>query len=416
MYAKIHIVPLISPLHEREYYEGVLNMVKKAIGDEEKSFVEIHKPVEKPSQAEELKVGKHDIILLLFITGGTSRTAKHVISSLTNPLILVSLPYHNSLPSLLSARTLARDLKRRHIHIHVASLENATEKIRRIVRTIISDWKLKEGNIVVMFGEVSDKHRRIIEENIGCKILPVSSDDIRRLEEDITETDIYQKTLKTILQLGVGREEAEKLARLTTVMIRVAGEYKANIVTFDCFDYLVRNKLTPCIPFSILNSWGIIAPCECDIESGIALYYTYKILGKPGWMVNLVNVEGSKLEVAHCTIPLSLLSKPIIQKHFESGYPHALTGVILNELVEKECTLLRISIARREITAIRGRVERHGPLSPNQCRMQATIKVYGDAYSILEKLTGNHHIVAFDNIVDELKVIALLNEFKLNIC
>ncbi|WP_243681025.1 hypothetical protein [Vulcanisaeta souniana] len=101
------------------------------------------------------------------------------------------------------------------------------------------------------------------------------------------------------------------------------GKYDA--LAINCFPYLVKHRVTPCLALARLNEeGGLIAACEADLRALFSMIIARELTGYSGWIANTNRIEGSRVTMAHCTIALNMVSNARAVTHFESGFSYGL--------------------------------------------------------------------------------------------
>jgi L-fucose isomerase-like protein len=155
---------------------------------------------------------------------------------------------------------------------------------------------------------------------------------------------------------------------------------------------VLGEKTTGCFALSRLADEGVTAACEGDVPSTLALLWASRLTGSPAWMANPARADVSKgrLLLAHCTVPLSLVSRYVVRSHFESGLGAGIAG----KLAAEKVTLIRVGgrnldrlwTAEGEITAT--------PHEEGLCRTQAELALSSEAVrSLLDDPLGNHLVL-----------------------
>jgi len=172
-------------------------------------------------------------------------------------------------------------------------------------------------------------------------------------------------------------------------------ELELDAVTVRCFDLVTGRGATGCLALSRLADDGVVAGCEGDLVSALAMLWVRKRLGLPSWMANPARIDfaANTLRLAHCTVPRCMVSGYALRSHFESGLGAAVQG----SLPTGPVTLLRIGgkgldrvwVAEGEITA-QGTEE-------TMCRTQAEVRLRGGAPAA----TGRPHAPSVADLLEE---------------
>lgn len=147
--------------------------------------------------------------------------------------------------------------------------------------------------------------------------------------------------LTTATEIKEAKQDDVKYAfRVKPALEKIIESFGLTACTVRCFDLVKLLGTSGCLALSDLNDLGVIAGCEGDIVSTIAMLWVREYLGLATWMANpsRVDFENNTLLLAHCTIPKTLTSSYKLRSHFESGLGVAIEG----DVAMKEATLIRI--------------------------------------------------------------------------
>lgn len=142
-----------------------------------------------------------------------------------------------------------------------------------------------------------------------------------------------------------------------------------------------------------LNDEGIVAGCEGDVPSTLAMLWVRHLLGQPTWMANPValDVDRNELVLAHYTVAPSMVEGFALGTHVESGLGVGIGG----HFAEQPVTLIRLGGADLdECWITEGDIVGTGD-DTDLCRTQATIAVSsGNVGDLLTHPLGNHLVLA----------------------
>jgi L-fucose isomerase-like protein len=148
---------------------------------------------------------------------------------------------------------------------------------------------------------------------------------------------------------------------------------------------------------------GVIAGCEGDLMSTVAMLWTRELLEARPWMANPAQIDLRKdtLCLAHCTVPISLVESYRLRSHFESGLGVAIQGSFKPGPV----TLMRIGGSEmRQVWLAEGEILRSGD-ADNLCRTQAHIRLGagGTVSDLIRAPLGNHLVTVAGHHLDRLR-------------
>ncbi len=180
-------------------------------------------------------------------------------------------------------------------------------------------------------------------------------------------------------------------------------------ITVECFSLVKEKHVTACLPLALLNDEGTPAACEGDTVSLVGMMILQALTGKIPWMANIVEIGDDHITLAHCTVPMDLLSDHYITTHYETGEGTAVKGHLQNG----KYTLVRFNkhldqLFVSEATTL------EGTELAEACRTQVTFAVNkNDAKLLKEKPLGNHHLILpgwYANILKKMAEIMQLND------
>ena len=376
------VVAFISPLHEGRVSLPKVDAVVKDLED-----------------VGRLNLGKVDVLVALIMSGGVSRLVaglaqQHNVAR----VILASHPGNNSLASALDAKALLGDLGVSVGLIHVddePSLVKAIEAGRAASRIL--------GSRVALLG-VGDKGAlgRRFEEAFRAHVDAIPMDAFEEAVEEapIAEAEDFVRHIAARVRFrGVDLGKLIEVGKIYAAMRRLYRQYDAAAI--NCFPYLIKHRVTPCLALARLNEEGLIAACEADLRAVPLMLISRELTGYSGWIANVNHLSGNMLTISHCTIALNMVDEPTALTHFESGYEYGLTG----RIKFREVTLASMSSDFKRAAVTRGVVAESGLLSSNVCRTQARILVNFDIRSLAAKAPYNHHVMIPGNEADRVRAI-----------
>ena len=149
-----------------------------------------------------------------------------------------------------------------------------------------------------------------------------------------------------------------------------------------------------------MNEKGIIGTCEGDVPSLLSMYVLNKITGCAGFQANpsRIDVNNKKMVLAHCTLPLNMVTSYSLDTHFESGMGVAVKG----ELKEETITIFKLSRNLKDYYVTTGKIIRN-LYEDNLCRTQIEISVDENIEYFLTRPYGNHHVVVYGDHKKEIQ-------------
>lgn len=378
---KVNVFPLVSSLHSQDQInENTKNLLGELMSASDVEF--------NVTSLDDLYEG--DLALILIQSGGSEGLFLENFLKLKAPYYLLTYGNNNSLAASLEILSYLKDNNldgevlhgsNEYIVDRVKSLAKGEAKYRLGVIGKPSDWLIASA---VNYDSAKRLH--------GIDLVDISIDEIRTR---------YAKSINDYnLTFDYDKEEIDKALRLHKVLEGVKTDYNLDGLTIRCFDLLGDLKTTACLSLALLNKEGIVATCEGDIPTMVSMHILNKITGQRGFQANpsRIDVEGGKMILAHCTLPLDMADKYYLDTHFESGIGVAVKGY----LKEEKVTIFKLSRNLKDYFVTSGRILRNLEES-NLCRTQIEVAVDNSINYFLTRPYGNHHVVIYGDHVDAIR-------------
>lgn len=390
----IVVVPFASKAHGEEYYLGVFELLKRHLV---KHGVEVHNKIVTETEEAEYAGKKYSDFLpiAMVLTGGTSSNIEVFASNgHFERVILFSHSEHNSLASAVSAKN---KIERRGVIgliYHCSDIDGVEcgmviDRMVKIAKAVATIVRSRIGLVVdrTVKNDIEEAFESRFNATLCIKPFDDLLNEMKKFDQDkVSNTVEYiAKTLDVKL---VG-EAVEAIARLYLALKSFIHSEKLDAVAVDCFPFILRQRVTPCIPLALLNAEGFVAGCEADLPALLGLIVSKAITDKSGWIANIVDVRSTRCILAHCTIALDIVRNVKVVPHFETETPYSLSGEYAGDTV----TLLSVDRDFSIATMARGKVEASGDIGFAACRSQMVVELEYPASYIINVAPNNHHIV-----------------------
>jgi len=407
---------LFAAVASRLHVERAKRTSELAFSALKEEGVELKGSPEPILEAEELSralAEQADLRVVFVASGGTSRLMSKALQGLE--VLLWAHPSDNSLPSALSAREKLRASGgwRGEVVFSIGP-DTLPDELRAEIRAARAARELGNLELLVIGGrEVAERLARALSALLGegrpgvrqlspvklmglleARAEPLSLSDAMAILKGITGEEVTKKLeeglVKSVQMALLLEQEVSKLPGLP-------------VVTFDCFSMIEELGLAPCVTVGLLLEHGITAVCEADPAALLLMAACRVLADTPAWMANLARFdrEAGTITLAHCTACPSLAAswpyRGTFLPHFESGQPVALDIWLRRAPV----VLANLQLGQRKLVLARGRVRDSGMGEEGLCRTQALVELEGDLDAFLRE-TGNHHVVCYEDIYDEL--------------
>ena len=343
---------------------------------------------------EEVDLNKADVLVLYPLTGGTENGLKE-FAVYRKPIIIYGDPFNNSIAAGIELREYFRE------RLIPATLVKEKDELKAALLGYEDSAELFEKFLRVRLGLIGRVSPWLINERFELPYVHISLKKFYEYYEDTNEEEgleVIEKIVENAREIKEpDRKSLAKAGRVYLALKKIIGDYKLDGFTIGCFDLIGKIGTTPCLALAILNTEGIPAACEGELNSLLGMLLVRKFFDKPAFMGNIADYGDDYLILAHCTAPL--LGGYVLRTHFESG-----TGVgVAVEMPRGKASLLKV----RGRKAIVAGVEVVGTeRSENRCRTQVRLRVE-EAKDFVDGTIGNHHLLAY---VDSEELADLLSE------
>lgn len=335
--------------------------------------------------------------VVLSATGGVEQqildtvAARHVVAP-WEPVTIVAHPLHNSLPAALEAlaRLRADGIEGRIVQLPADDLLRTAltdlEALHRIRRARIglvgtpSDW------LVASVPEASAFRARW-----GAELVDVDIGDTIAAQRS-ADPELVRPVAVKFTGRGEPTGETMAASALHPALVATIERERVDAVAVRCFDFLTELETSGCVALAELNDTGVVAGCEGDVASTMAMLIARAVLDQPAWIANpaSIDVAGDRLVLAHCTVAPSMVDDLELHTHFESGLGIGLRGTF----PAGAYTLLRLGgpVLERHWFA-EAELEGTGD-SDDLCRTQVALRLTDrPARELLDDPLGNHLVM-----------------------
>lgn len=384
--ARFAFLVVASPLHDVDAVEAIVAPVADRLV--ECGGVRVATGLDRPDRP----------LVLVVATGGTEAAILAVAAQRSDltpraPVILVSHGLHNSLPASLEA--LAR-LRRDGHRGRIVQIDAPGEPETSL--TDLDAIHRLQGARLGLVGTPSEwlvasvPDRDALRDRWGISLVDVDVDEPVRHHRESSDEQSRVVAL-AFSPDGPPADDLLAAAALHPALTASIERHRLDAVTVRCFDFLSDLHTSGCVALAALNDAGVVAGCEGDVASAVAMMLVRELLGAPAWIANpsAVNPDAGRLLLAHCTVAPSMVTDVTVTTHFESGLGIGLRGSFP---VDAWVTLLRLGgTALERCWLAEARIVASGD-SPDLCRTQVTLEVTGDRLTeLIDDPLGNHVVL-----------------------
>lgn len=354
--------------------------------------------------------------IILIGSGGTENLFLKQLKEDDEPIVILSTSRNNSLPACLEIKTYLENHNK--LCFLLAGDENHIANMIKHIASIISAYKSVKDNRLGLIGGASSwliaspVEPKVIYTNFKQNIIKIKMSELEELIEQEEKEMLDLKHINhsnELIAKADNQEDLEMALVIYNALKKLVKKYNLNGLTIRCFDIIKKYKNTACLALALLNEEGITAGCEGDIHSLVTMHIVNSLTNRSSFMANpsKFNYEDQSVMLAHCTVPLNMVTSFKLMTHFESGLGIGIKG----ELPEGRVTLCKIApdYTLENTLCIPATIKENLNLA-NYCRTQILVALNEDGLlELLKASFGNHIIVAYGDVYqDFLPLLSLL--------
>lgn len=350
------------------------------------------------------EIKKYDFAFTFIGGGGTEGLFLKILDKLPKPVFLLATPNNNSLAAAMEILSYLNqnDIEGEIIH---GSLEKVAKRLSDLAKVFevkkkINNFKIarvgKPSDWLISSDVDADESKRLN----GIEIIDI---EMEEFFEEISRKKYQENEYTRLIKAkDFDAEEIETSLYIYGALKRLCDKYNLDGVTVRCFDLLEPIHSTGCVALAILNAEGIYASCEGDVPSLVSMAVLGELTGKPIFQANpsMIDPEAKEMILAHCTLPVNMVTDFYLMTHYESGLGVALRG----KIAAGDVTLFKSSGLLDSYFVSKANLIEN--LTKNDlCRSQIKIQIDDEAIEyFFTQSIGNHHLICtgdYVEIVDE---------------
>jgi L-fucose isomerase-like protein len=354
--------------------------------------------------------------IILIGSGGTENLFLKRLKDLPEPLVILSTSRNNSLPASLEIKTYLENHNK--LCFLLVGDENHIANMIKHIATIINAYNSVKDNRLGLIGNpsswliASPVEPKMIYQNFKQNIVKIKMKELEELieqeEKEMLDINVVPHA-KEFIKKAESRDDLQFSLVIYNALKKLIAKYQLNGLTIRCFDLVKKYKQTACLALAMLNEEGITSGCEGDVPSLITMHIVNSLTNRSSFMANpsKFNYEDNSIMLAHCTVPLNMVTSYKLMTHFESGLGIGVKG----ELPEGRITLCKIApdYSLENTLCIPANLKENLSLE-GYCRTQISVALGEEGLlEILKASFGNHIIVSYGDVYqDFLPLLSLL--------
>ncbi len=411
---KVYVMPIGSTASPdvSSDYEGMLNSLKKL--DAELVFGSpLNDEVSILHRVDEVKKLDLDAAVVLSLHGFTGHLQALFVEALGLPAVIWTLPVRYSLPTAASAVGYLRErgFKVRLVHGPPtdAGVIRSIEQFVKVASTVSRLAKIRIGVIGGIIPPMVASHydRTILKSRFGVEVVHIPLGDVMRSYNSITDEEISDKfkELSSKFSVEAPEDDVRKALKLYLAIKKLQKTLKLDAVALECYTELFQMfNVNPCIGYVDDEIIG----CEGEILNVVGLLIAKWLSGKEALISDPFSVSNDGvLTFMHCAAPASVADSPSKVHVVLSEPPSIIKTRIPVVHCRPEIPLTEVTIFRiyggliDKIHITRGNVVSYDIGKA----LQINVKIDNPS-GFVKEVAGNHYVIAFGNISEEVKLIS----------
>jgi len=254
------------------------------------------------------KEGGVDLICLALATWGSDHIVLDMLEHADVPVITWAFPGINtgSLCGCQQIDCVLKELGKEYMFVYGDS-PHALKEIRSYSRAVALKRKLRnirlglvghrtEGMTEVSYDEFA------LKSAIGPRIVHIGADKLKEGIRGISDGEAeiqWKEVIKKVGEVNVKRQEGLYSIKAYMALKHLVMKYGLSGLAMGCYPDLMG---IVCLAHSLLDEEGVMASCEGDVNSTVAMLMIYELTGKPVHNTDLLAIhEGDDSAVfSHC--------------------------------------------------------------------------------------------------------------------
>ncbi|MBI9070859.1 MAG: hypothetical protein JEY94_04640 [Melioribacteraceae bacterium] len=365
------------------------------------------------------ELNKYSSLVIFVSSGGTEEIIDSVINVVNKPVLMWAYPKSNSLAASIEVYAVLKEDNPVKL-FYSDNIKELSKEIERFVKVTNTIEKVNSANLG-MIGEASpwlltSRGKKSIS-HFKTKLVNIDINKIPEYVNQVSDKDglkVSRNLKKKFNKISVSETDLLNSSKVYLALKTIIKEYNLNSMTIKCFDLLPYNY-TACMGVSMCNDDEIVTGCEGDLLTTFTMMIGSYITDKPCWMANPSSIDrkSNLLVLAHCTVPIKMLSdlsESELVSHMESDLSTAIQG----PMKRGEVTIFRVGGNFEKMLCTTGRIIETDMKEKALCRTQVVVALDGNVDSWLDHAVGNHQVIVYGDITDELKDFCRYTNIQFN--
>ena len=373
-------------------------------------------PNEIPNLARSVKKTDFDILVVFSATYGTVRCITAAAKRFKIPAVIWAIPTRYSLATSGLANSYLRE---RGYFVRLICNEPKDESVRSNIETIARAARAAreaKNRRIGIIGSLSPLmislpfNLPLLKKKLGPTTVKIGLPSLEKALKSVKDSDV-QNAVSQIEEkylVNVNHKILEKAALFQLAVSRIVKTKKLDGIALECWTNLfTKYGVNPCLG----HVDDLVVGCEGDVVSMSGSLILMSINGVNPYLADILSVDQKRnlIELSHCAAPISLASDPSKIKIAErtDAKSAGKTAFVNFSLKNGPVTLVRFygrQLDKIHFTFgdLKDTGEYWGGIKP-------IVESRGNAAEFLKNVSGNHYLLTYGDLREELRIFAELN-------
>ena len=373
-------------------------------------------PTEIPKLARSVRKKDFDIVVVFSATHGTVRCITSIVKRYRLPAVIWAIPTRYSLATSGLANSYLRE--RGHF-VRLLCNEPKDESVRVEIETIARAARASREAKTRRIGIIGTLSPLMIslpydlpllKKKLGPKTMKISLPSLENALKSVNDSDVQNEVskLEEKYRVNVGKNVLAKALRFQLAVRKIVKAQKLDGIALECWTKLFpKYGVNPCLG----HLDDLVVGCEGDIVSLSGSLILKSINGVNPYLADIFSVDPKRnlIELSHCAAPVSLASDSSKIRVAERTDPKSAgkTAFANFSLRNGPVTLVRfygrkLDMIHLTFGDLKDTKEYWGGMRP-------VVESKGNSAEFLRNVSGNHYLLTYGDVREELRVFAELH-------
>ncbi|MGI0080001.1 MAG: hypothetical protein ACRECH_10285 [Nitrososphaerales archaeon] len=373
-------------------------------------------PSEIPKLARSVKKKDLDAVVVFSATHGTVRCITAIVKRFKLPAVIWAIPSRYSLATSGIAKSyLGERGYFTRLLCNAPNDDSVRPQIETIARAARASREAKTRRIGII-GNLSPLmislpyNLPLLKKKLGPKTVKIGLPSLENKLESISDSDVHKEVskLKEKYQINVGGNTLAKAVRFQLAVREIVKKNRLDAIALECWTKLFpKYGVNPCLG----HLDDLVVGCEGDVVSMSGSLILMSINGVNPYLADIFSVDPKRnlIELSHCAAPISLASDASKINIVERTDPKSAGKTAFANFKLKNGAVTLVRFYGRNLDKIHMTFGELKDTGEYWGGMRPVVELKGNAAEFLRNVSGNHYLLTYGDVREELRVFAELH-------